>query len=240
MSILKNLPICDLRNYTDIAAINEIEEIKNVALLIMPRDASPEVMAALTRVEKKNIAVTISLTMDQKVNMLNGNVELTDANFSKDGNSVVLANGNVIIRNISPETRGELIVNGKVLFHDSLKGQLGIDLMSVNGQSYYKDFSEYKFFGNDLVANDEFFSYLQPKTALEIGNCLKLEENVRIETLKQQSPIFIVGGNAYCSAPLIPYLRATAEVNGEVKPLEQYEEDKNREASNHMSPWMFD
>ena len=61
MSIIKNLPVCDMRNYTDAAAINEIEMIQNIALLILPTEASPDVMAALAKVEKKNIAVTISL-----------------------------------------------------------------------------------------------------------------------------------------------------------------------------------
>ncbi len=236
MSTIKNLPICDLRACTDVSAIQEIEEIKNVALLILPEDASPEVMAALAKVEKKNVAMTMSLTKDQQVHVLNGNVELTDANFSKDGNSIVLANGNVIIRNLSPETRGGLIVNGLTLIHESLKQQLGIEFLSANGLTLFRDFSDCKAYGNELIADDEFFTYLQPKTVLVVGNCLKLEENVQLETLKQQQPMFIVGGNIYCPAHLMSYLRATAQVGNEIKALEEYEKDKNKDED---MEWMF-
>ncbi len=236
MSTIKNLPICDLRTYMDVSAIQEIEEIKNIALLILPKDAPPEVMAALAKVEKKNVAVTISLGKDQQVHMLNGNIELTDANFSKDGNSVVLANGNIIIHSISPETRGGVIINGVALIHESLKQQASIDLIANNGQTLYWDFSDYKIFGNELIADDEFFTYLQPKTALVVGNCLRLEENVRLETLKQQQPMFIVGNNAYCPAHLMSYLRATAQVGNEIKALKEYETDKNKDED---MKWMF-
>ena len=237
MSIIKNLPICDLRNYKDPAAVKEIEVIKNIALLILPEDASPEVMAALAKVEKKNVAMTMSLTKDQQVYVLNGNVELTDANFSKDGNSIVLANGNVIIRNLSPETRGGLLVNGLTLIHESLKQQLGIKFLSANGLTLYRDFSDCKAYGNELIADDEFFTYLQPKTVLVVGNCLRLGDNVQLETLKQQQPMFIVGNNAYCPAHLMSYLRATAQVSGQVKESGEYEKDKMKEKD---MDWAFE
>lgn len=240
MSIIKNLPVCDMRNYADAAAINEIEMIQNIALLILPTEASPDVMAALAKVEKKNIAVTISLSKEQRIHILNGNVELTDANFSKDGNSVVLANGDVIIHSLSEETRGGLIVNGVLLLHESLKRPNGLEILAHNGQIFYKDFTDSKVYGGDLIADEEFFSYLQPKTVLIIGQCLKLEENVQLETLKAKEPIFLVGDSAYCTSSLASYLRATAQVANDVKKLEQYEEDKNKQnMDNEDMGWLF-
>ena len=47
MSKYTNMPVCDLRHLNDVNSIRQIEEIRNIALLILPNDASEEVMSAL-------------------------------------------------------------------------------------------------------------------------------------------------------------------------------------------------
>ena len=45
-----DMPTCDLRYLSDPEAIRQIEEIRDVAQLIFPADAAPEVMAAFAAV----------------------------------------------------------------------------------------------------------------------------------------------------------------------------------------------
>lgn len=233
MSIIKNVPICDLRAYTSPESIGELEMIKNVALLIMPKDAPPEVMAALTRVEKKNVAVTVHLSTAQQLHMMNGNFELTDANFSKDGSSVVMANGNMVISHLSPETKGGLIANGVLLIQENLRDKLGIELLTVNGQTFYRDFSECKVYGNRLEADHEFFTYLKPKTVVMVGNTLLLKEDVTKEVLEQSQAFLVSGNSIYCPDSLISYLRATAQAGREVRSLSEYKKDREMGADDY-------
>jgi len=85
MSKYRNMPACDLRHLNDVNAVRQIEEISNIALLILPKDAPEEVMSAITAIPKSNIASTIYLDKDDNVQVINGMHEATDSDLQAMG-----------------------------------------------------------------------------------------------------------------------------------------------------------
>ena len=101
MSKMKNIPICDLRNHTDIAVIRDIESIENVAMVILPKDAPTEVLQALHSIPMKNVASVVSLDASDRIQIVNGVSELGNTDLGTDGNTVVVVNGITVVNDFN-------------------------------------------------------------------------------------------------------------------------------------------
>lgn len=59
MSEIKNMAVCDLRHIHSAQTAKEITAIKNVALLLLPKDAPEDVSDALQAIPKSNVATRL-------------------------------------------------------------------------------------------------------------------------------------------------------------------------------------
>ena len=67
----KHMVICDLRHLNNPEVIREIEEIKDIVLLILPKDADDAVKNAFGKVKQKRIASTVYVGKDAEVGTIN-------------------------------------------------------------------------------------------------------------------------------------------------------------------------
>ncbi len=224
MSQYQNIAVCDLRAIRSVEGAREIERIENVALLLLPKDAAPEVAEALCAIPRVNVASVLYLDLAGDVRAGNGLIELNDRSFRADGSTVVVSNGCALVRSLSPETRGSVVANGIVVIHESLRDVCALDFPLVNGCIQYADFEEAKLFPGCLDADAAFLSYLKPKTMLVVGDSLYMADDVTAELLEQKQVQIIAGNKLYCYPQAAPYLKATATAGNGVAVRDPSEE----------------
>lgn len=122
--------VCDLRMYNSAKAMEKISKIKDVALLLVPKDMDDETRAAYAAIEKKNVASEIEVDNDYSPLIFNGDTEITDASLP-NGESVVIVNGNARIFRLSPGKTAKVTVNGNLLYDIRSKSQ--IQIIGANG-----------------------------------------------------------------------------------------------------------
>lgn len=217
MSVYENIATLDLRHLTAEAA-KQIEGISNIALLIKPKDGPAELMEAIAAIPVHNIASTVFLQMDEELTMFNGVSELDDSLFRADGKSFIICNGICIISELSPESRGRILVNGMLLMKKGMQGkEIGVAIEAVNGVRLYLDFEEYKVFQNQLELDAATISYLSPGTALLTGNQINIADDVTVEMLEEKKVTLISGNEIICNKELAPYIRVKAFVGNQIR-----------------------
>lgn len=220
MSIYENMSICDLRCCADLSVIREIELIRNVALLLLPKQVTPEVNCALHAIPKQNIAATMYPDEFQEISQLNGFAELNDASFKEDGNSLYLINGVAVFRMLSPETRGTLFVNGLVLFHESLRGKVGLTFSQMNGLMKYWPFEEVLAYQDDIEFDEATIGYLQPLTVLIVNGDACFANSVSPASLQEKNLRCIFNGDVKCTHAVAAYLKASSIINGSLSVID--------------------
>lgn len=108
----------------------KISKIKDVVLLLVPKDMDDETRAAYAAIEKKNVASEIEVDNDYSPLIFNGDTEITDASLP-DGKNAVIVNGNARIFRLSPGKTAKVTVNGNLLYDIRSKSQ--IQIIGVNG-----------------------------------------------------------------------------------------------------------
>ena len=225
--VYHGMPICDLHYLTQVEAISQIEEIYGIALLILPKNISPEATAAWAAMPKRDIASTVYVDANANVHTCNGVVELSDNDFVMP-NTVCIINGFVFAHNLSPDTKGTLIINGMLILHESLRGTFPLEINSLNGISAFADFDELKPYGETLYLDAETVGYFKPKTYIIVGDKLSVAPDVTAQMLQEKQIGIIVGGKIVCPAAIAPYFRATATAGkGIFLPEEDAEEEKD-------------
>ncbi len=127
---ITNQAVCDLRMYNSAKTMEKISKIKNVALLLLPKDMDDETRAAYAAIEKKNVASEIEVDNDHSPLIFNGNTEITDTSLP-DGESAVIINGNARIFRLSPGKTAKVTVNGNLLY--DIRSESQIQIVNVNG-----------------------------------------------------------------------------------------------------------
>lgn len=216
MSQYVNMAVCDLRAIQSVEGARGIERIENVALLLLPKDAAPEVMEALCAIPRSNVASVLYLDIAGDVRIGNGLIELNDKSFRADGSTVAISNGCALVRSLSPETRGSVVANGILAIHESLRDVCALDFPLINGCIQYADFEDAKLYPSCLDADAAFLSYLKPKTLLVVGDTLYMADDVTAELLEQKQVQIIVGNKLYCYPQAASYLKATSTVGNGV------------------------
>ena len=79
-------------------------------------------MSAIAGIPKSSIASTIPLSKNDNIRVINGVFEASDSDFAGEANTVIVVNGVVLIKDISRETKGDIIANGMVIPQESLRG----------------------------------------------------------------------------------------------------------------------
>jgi hypothetical protein len=224
MSVYENMPICDLRNINNVSDLKEIEKIKNVAILITPKDSSNEIMGAIASIAKENVAMTFSLSNDAVVSMINGISDLQDSDFCTDRETVIFANGVIIIKTLSADVKGSIIANGTVLLHESLKEFCNISFISINGMKAYADFDDYKAYAREVVIDAEYISYLNPKTAVVAARSIRMKNDITVDMLKEKLIKLVAGREIICSKNIASYVTANSICGRGINTDEQIED----------------
>ena len=158
MSIMKNMPIVDLRTITTVEAAQAIEEMKNIAVLILPEDADAAVMNAIHAIPKHNVATVLTLSKNAQVKQMNGQVELTPAVLKQEG--ILLVNGQAIVTGACDECKASLIINGQFIYPKSSP----INTNSVSGQAMSFDYETYVNFNEDTSIDADMMELMEYKT----------------------------------------------------------------------------
>lgn len=127
---ITNQAVCDLRLYNSPKAMGNISKIKNVALLLVPKNMDDETRAAYAAIEKKNVATEFEVDTNFLYKTFNGTTVLTD-NSVPEGESCAIVNGDVSIHQLSPGKTLKVIVNGTLVY--DIRSKSRIQIVSANG-----------------------------------------------------------------------------------------------------------
>lgn len=111
---MKSMAVCDLRADQNSWGGKSYCLIESVALLILPKDADPELKTAILSIPKKSIATTMWLNEDDRIEAQNGVSHISEGSLSREHTTVCVINGVAVADAIPPETKVELIINGVV------------------------------------------------------------------------------------------------------------------------------
>lgn len=219
MSEYHDMALCDLRPLNSPAAIREITAIRDVGLLLLPKDADEETAAALAGIPKQDVGMTLYLERDATVGVLTGMQELYAEDFAQD-KTYYLINGLAVIHSLPEEGTTALYLNGIAVLHESLRGAAHVRFGMVNGLKFYRYFDRAKLFGNTAELDAAFFDYLEPGTMVLAGNTLTLAPDVTVEQLRDGRFQFAAGNKIRCSRPLLPYVQAISSAGNTIEAYE--------------------
>ena len=210
-----DMPTCDLRHLNDPEAIRQIEEISDIAQLILPSDASAEVMSAFAAVPKEDIASILYIPQKAELGMLNG---MGNINVAPGTERFMIVNGAGIVRNVGADAKLTLNVNGFCIINEELKSHPGITLNNINGQVIYGDLTiEPKFFPNKVHLDADTVQYMKNGQTIVVGNELSFDADIPVELLAEKELIFYVGNKLFCPKHLAGYLKANATVGNKLE-----------------------
>ena len=211
MSTMKNMPIADLRTVTTVEAAQAIEEMHNIALLILPEDAAPEVMNAIHAIPKKNVANVLTLPRDAKVNQMNGQSELTPAILKQ--NCVLVLNGQTVVTEVCEECNASIIVNGQLVYPK----KCAVNLANCNGQAMSFDYETYVGFNEDTTIDADMMELMEYKTFFLCNGDIRFTKDVSLDMLKEKLPCFLFNGDVACDKKIAAYLKLHSSINGDLK-----------------------
>ncbi len=216
MSKMENMPVCDLRNYTDIAVIQAIESIQNVAMVILPKEAPSDVLQALHSIPMRNVAAVISLGRDDRVQLLNGLAAVGDADLGTEGNTALVVNGIVVIADLSPDAHASLYLNGIVLIQEKLRSHPGLRFAMTNGLKVYAPFEKYKLYPQEVTLDRDFLTWLDPDTVIAAGNTIQIGDDVTIDILREKRLTLVSGNILVCPSALKGYIQSISTVGNKI------------------------
>lgn len=223
MSTMKNMSIADLRTINTVEAAQAIEEMNNIAVLILPEDAEPEVMNALHAIPKKNVASVLTLPKGAKVNQMNGQCELTPAVLKQEG--ILLVNGQAIVTGRCDEVNVSIIANGQIIYPKSCP----INLASCSGQAMSFDYETYVNFNEDMTIDADMMELMEYKTLFLCNGDIRFAKDITVDMLKEKLPCFLFNGDIVCDKKVAAYLKLHSTINGDLKVrgIENDEDDED-------------
>lgn len=223
MTEYKNMAICDLRNVT-LESAAEIESITNIAVLVYPKNPSPELSVALTKIPVKNVAATIYLEKDAPIAQRNGSCEISAKDFSSG--SLVICNGTAAIHKIAPETEGSIMCNGSAIFHKSLRNDCKINMLALNGIQSYADFEEVRQYESKIVVDKDMLELMEEKMLILSEGKIIFAPDVSMELLKEKKPFFFSKEKIVCNNEISAYIKLNSMAEGGVKVRDMQEWDE--------------
>lgn len=148
----KNMVICDLRHLNNAEVIREIEEIKNVVLLILPNDADDAVKNAFGKVKQKRIVSTVYVGKDTEVGTINGEAIINPPIKEK----VYIVNGKAYVAPLGGK-KIKVVVNGEMIASERDLEEGNIEIISVNGKVRYDDYDRIVDIGDNTSVDPEIF-----------------------------------------------------------------------------------
>ena len=219
MTEYKNMAICDLSNVT-LESPAEIESNTKIEVLVYPKNPSPELSVALTKIPVKNVAATIYLEKDAPIAQRNGSCEISAKDFSSGG--LVICNGTAAIHKIAPETEGSIMCNGSAIFHKSLRNDCKINMLALNGIQSYADFEEVRQYESKIVVD----KLMEEKMLILSEGKIIFAPDVSMELLKEKKPFFFSKEKIVCNNEISAYIKLNSMAEGGVKVRDMQEWDE--------------
>lgn len=216
MSEYYDLPVCDLRHIASVEEAKSIKSIYDVAMLILPKNADPEVMSAIAAIEKYDIANIVYLDPNAKVSIINGLSSINKSSAPADTETCYIVNGVALVEDLPENGKINLTVNGAVFIKKFLEGNAALTLDAINGTVQYIDFDDFKMFQNELELDLESISYLNENTLLVVGNKLTVADDVTVDALREKKLQLFVGNELHAPKHLLAYLRMNAFVGNQI------------------------
>ncbi len=209
-----NIATLDLRHINSAEAISEIKEIRNVALLMLPRANTPEQQSAWVKVSIKNIAKTLYLDIDDEIISHNGNGEIDLSGKGIEKRTVCMINGaGVIFGKPGTEKDIDINVNGVVILQSDLVKMSNVKT-DINGKVMYVDFESYKTIQDKNITISH-ISNIESNTLIICQNkdIIKIDRSVKEEDLKDKNIKFVFFGKGYkCSKELRGYMSVNSSL----------------------------
>ncbi|MBP7402317.1 MAG: hypothetical protein KBA30_06850 [Clostridia bacterium] len=216
MKTMKNMPVCDLRSYLTAEAAQDIGEIRNVAVVVLPKDASDEVRQALHSIPMENVASVIELEKDARLRIINGVSEIGESDLGTSETNALIINGVSLFTDITPESRAILFLNGVAIINARLKSHPGLEFALVNGVRLFAEFDAYKWFPDKIEVDRDFLTWLAPGIAVIAGNKIRIAEDVTMDLLQEKKTTFIAGNKIECPAAILGYVKSVSKVGNKV------------------------
>lgn len=153
----KNMVICDLRHLNNAEVIREIEEIENIVLLILPKDADDSVKNAFGKVKQKRIVSTVYLSKDAEVGTINGSAIINPPSREK----IYIINGKAYVAPLNGK-KIKVVVNGEMVASEQDLKEGNIEAVSVNGNVRYDDYDRIINIGDNTSVDPSVFSEGKP------------------------------------------------------------------------------
>ena len=187
--------VVDLRDYTP-QALNNINSIEAVSLLILPEKPSSEFIEAFSKINLEAIGFKLNLPSDKKIAMFNGVTSLSSIKLAD--NTVGVFNGIVIVGKMIENENAQYIANGIVLKKIGLQNN-GQCLME-NGLIFEMDFDEnkVKLFSNKIEIDASFIRNVQDGTLIAAGNTIIFNDDVTEEIIVEKNLQFFAGNGIKC------------------------------------------
>lgn len=215
----ENMPVCDLRHLNDVTSIKEIEGIENVALVLYPENASPEIKSAISTIPSKNVACPLWLHNDGQLRMFNGTTEITDSMCVYSAHDVLVINGPAFIKELHSNIEANIVLNGPLIVHESHKN-LGLKLLVSNGKTRYVDFENIIFLEGEQTLDLATLQILERKTMIVIVGKTVLKDDITIEILSNKKPIIYAIGQLECRPEIVPYIKVHGFIDGKLEVLQ--------------------
>lgn len=225
MGKISDMVMCDLRYITTVEQARSIEEISDIVMLILPKDAPNEVMSAIAAIEKHDIVTEIQISKDALISTINGTTEINDSFFGSASESVLIINGIGIISQLKKQCSGTVILNGMMIINDNIKDLINFNFASLNGRVIYAEFDAYKFYANKFIIDADYLKYAKHKTALIAGNKIIVANDVTVEMLQMCELQLIAGNKVVCRRELAGYIKTIATAGNKIEISEAEEDD---------------
>lgn len=148
----KHMVICDLRHLNNAEVIREIEEIKDIVLLILPKDADDTVKNAFGKVKQKRIVSTVYVGKDAEVGTINGEAIINPPAKEK----IYIVNGKAYVAPLGGK-KIKVVVNGEMIACEKDLEEGNIEIISVNGKARYDDYDRIVDIGENTSVDSEIF-----------------------------------------------------------------------------------
>ncbi len=215
-----DMNILDLRDIKSVEVLQNIRRINDICLLVLPKDAPPEIRSAIMAIPQNDIIKTIYLKDGEDIpyQILRANGVYVMKTLPQK-NLIIKANGICMISDLSglkEDISITLKANGICLLHTNLQSMSNFS-PSINGITFYKDFDPERVkINNEMEIEAATLSYLPENTFLIVGNLLTFAEDVTPEMLMEKNIQILAGNDIAAPKHLIPYLSATATVGNKI------------------------
>lgn len=202
MSKIRNQAYIDLRNFTP-EALEKIESITNVTLVMLPENPTPEFTTAYAQIKKMN--VVSETNVPGQACIFNGMAVITKDDVSE--NSLIVCNGAAVVKNIPKEMNVRIIVNGALIKSPSAF----VEVIKINGTSYHID-DDAKLVKSmaELTIDTNFINNLTEKTAIITCGLICIDNDVTDDMLRSKGVVFYDIGKIIADKKLHGYIQANA------------------------------